>query len=518
MSAKGVALIDNESMYEAGPAPAGRWDRRSRALLFVLLGAQFLVAVDFSILNVALPSLGRSLGISLGSLQWVATAFALPAAGFTLLFGRVGDLFGRRRVLLGGLGLLVASSMVGGLATGEAMLLVGRALQGFATAMTIPSAMALLTTSFPEGPVRNRALGLSGALISGGFTAGALVGGVVTEALNWRWAFLLNVPVAALIVAVAPALIRESRSETRPPMDVPGAVTVTAGLLAFVLGVSEAGHRGWSDPLALGAMALGLVLLGIFAVIEWRAAVPLAPLHILRLPAVTWGNLGGLLVFALESAVVYLMTVYLQDVLGFSPLVTGAVFGVPGITAVVAGIVAHRVIGRTGARRALVGGLTVQALANLALLATGQDRGTGLTIIILALGVGFFGHVTGIVAYVVTATSGLSDHDQGLATALSTLTQQVAITVGIPVLSSIAAARTSALRSSGSSSESSAVIGGVHLALAVDAGITLLGAAAIAVLARGVATRAPVALPAQRDGRPGAERVSDPHRRAAAGG
>lgn len=468
---------DRGRRYASSP----RLDGRARAVLFVLLGAQFLVSVDFSILNVALPSIGRGLDISVGSLQWVATTFALPAAGFTLLFGRVGDLVGRRRIFLAGLALLAGSSLLGGFATVPATLLVARGLQGLATAMTVPSAMALLTTSFAEGPARNRALGLSGALLSGGFTAGALIGGALTDTLSWRWAFLLNVPVAVAIVAVTPALVRESRAAERARMDVPGAVSVTAGLLAFVFGVSEAGHRGWGDPFALGAMGLGLLLLVVFFAVESRAAAPLASVRILARPEVKWGNFGGLLVFGMESSVVYLMTLYLQDVLGYSPLVTGLVFGVPGVAAVVAGVVAHRFIGRAGARRVLVGGLTVQALANVALLATGQDRGTGLTIIMVALGFGFFGHVTGIVAYVVTATSGLSDADQGLATALSTLTQQVAVTVGIPVLSSVVAARTAG--GTGTASPA-ALIGGVHAALVVDVAVTVGGALAIALRLR----------------------------------
>lgn len=478
-----IELTAPDGLADLGAASAGhragRLDGRARAVLLVLLGAQFLVSVDFSILNVALPSIGRGLGISVGSLQWVATTFALPAAGFTLLFGRVGDLVGRRRIFVAGLSLLAASSLVGGFATAPSVLLVARALQGLATAMTVPSAMALLTTSFPEGPARNRALGLSGALLSGGFTVGALIGGVLTDTLSWRWAFLLNVPVAVAIIAVTPALIRESRARERARMDVPGAVTVTAGLLAFVLGVSEAGHRGWTDPFALGAMVLGLILLMLFFGIESRAAAPLAPVWILARPEVKWGNFGGLLVFSMESSVVYLMTLYLQDVLGYSPLVTGAVFGVPGVAAVVAGIVAHRIIGRAGARRVLVGGLTVQALANVALLATGNDRGAGLTIIMVALGFGFFGHVTGIVAYVVTATSGLPDADQGLATALSTLTQQVALTVGIPILSSVVAARAAG---GDATAPAHALIDGVHTALVVDVAITLTGALLIAVL------------------------------------
>ena len=193
----------------------------------MLLTAGFTLAVDFSILNVALPAVGEDVGFALSDLQWIATSFALCAAGFTLLFGRVADLFGRRRMFLFGIALLGVASLAGGLATTPAVLLAARVGQGLATAIVTPAALSLLTTTFPEGPLRERALGLNGALMAGGFTTGAIAGGVLTDVLSWRWAFFVNVAVAAAVLTVGPAVLTESRPERRPRLDVPGALTVT---------------------------------------------------------------------------------------------------------------------------------------------------------------------------------------------------------------------------------------------------------------------------------------------------
>lgn len=223
------------------PRAAGpRMTRRQKLVLALLLGSQFMIAVDFSILNVALPVVGEGLGFSLAHLQWIATSFALAAAGFTLLFGRVADLVGRKNLFIGGMVVLGLSSALGGLATSPEVLIVARVLQGLATAAVTPAGLALLTTAFKEGPLRERALGLNGALMSAGFTAGAILGGLLTDLLSWRWAFFINVPVAALVVILAPSVITDSRPERRPRLDVPGAVTVTGGLLLLVLGLTQA--------------------------------------------------------------------------------------------------------------------------------------------------------------------------------------------------------------------------------------------------------------------------------------
>jgi EmrB/QacA subfamily drug resistance transporter len=441
-----------------------RLDARSRLILFLLLGSQFMLAIDFSILNVALPEIGAGLGFGTADLAWIATAFALPAAGFTLLFGRIADLFGRRRLFFAGLALLVGASLLGGLAQDPATLLVARVLQGLAAAMAIPAALSLLTTVFAEGPLRERALGLNGALMSSGFTVGALVGGLLTGVLDWRWAFLLNVPVGLAILAVGPAVLPAGRPTHRPTLDLPGAVTVTAGLLALCFGLITASHHGWSDPVVLISLPVAAALLAAFWMIELRSPAPLASVRILARRTVKWGNFGGLLVFSMESSVVYLMTLYVQKVLGYSALVTGLVFGVPGIAAVLGGVFGPRLIDRYGRRGVLVGGLVVQALANAALIGLGHSR-SGVLVVPAVLLAGFFGHVAAIVAYTVTATSGLPDSEQGLATGLATLTQQVALTVGIPLLTTVMG--------------TGALLGGIHRALAVDVAVTLAGAALI---------------------------------------
>jgi MFS family permease len=438
-------------MVTSADAPAAMAGRQ-RLILFLLLGSQFMLSVDFSILNIALPQVGAGVGLDLANLPWVVTAYALPTAGCTLLFGRIADLYGRRRLFLTGIALLAVASVLGGFATSPGMLLTARALQGLATAIATPAALSLLTTTFAEGPMRNRVLGLNGALLSGGFTAGALLGGVLVGGLNWHWAFWINVPIALLILVVTPLVVDASRAPIGVRLDVPGAVTVTVGLLAFVFGITN------RNPYAFGS---GVVLLGLFWVIERRATAPLASVQILNRPTVKWGNLGGLLALMTESGLIFLLTLYLQDVLRFEPLATGLIFGVPGLASVVAGIVAGRFISRFGTRAVLITGLAVQSLFAAPLILLGPDR-IGLALLVPALFVGFFGHVTALVAYMVTATSGLPDKEQGLATGLATLTQQIAITLGIPVLAAIAATQPD-------------LLSGIRLGIAAAVVATLLG-------------------------------------------
>ncbi|MFE4773681.1 MFS transporter, partial [Streptomyces sp. NPDC056713] len=337
-------------------APSPHMTARQKLVLTLLLGAQFMIAVDFSILNVALPVVGEGLGFSLSHLQWIATAFALAAAGFTLLFGRVADLVGRKRLFLAGMAVLGASSLLGGLATSPEVLLVARVLQGLATAAVTPAGLALLTTAFKEGPLRERALGLNGALMSAGFTAGAILGGLLTDLLSWRWAFFVNVPVAALVLVLAPSVITDSRPDRRPRLDLPGAATVTGGLLLLVYGLTQAGETGWGAPATLAALLSGAALLVVFRFVEKRAAAPLVPLHILKRRTVIWGNAAGLIAFVTETSLVFLLTLYLQEVLGYSPLATGLAFGVLGLGTVIGGTLGGRAVGRLGNRTTIVVG------------------------------------------------------------------------------------------------------------------------------------------------------------------
>jgi len=451
---------------------------QQRLVLFLLLGSQFMLSVDFSILNVALPQVGAGVGMGLDSLPWIATAYALPTAGFTLLFGRIADLFGRRRMFLLGIALMAVSSLIGGIATSSAVVLLARTLQGFATAVATPAALSLLTTSFTDERQRARVLGLNGALLSAGFTAGALIGGMLVDVLSWRWAFLVNLPVAALILVLTPLVVRSSKAATRVKLDVPGAVTVTAGLLAFAYGVTD--HNVY-------ALVGGLALLVIFWSIELRAQEPLASVRILNRPSVKWGNLGGVLAIGPMTGILFLLTLYLQDVLHFSALATGLIFGVPGLASVFAGILAGRFINRYGARTVLTVGLGVQGLLTAPLLLLGTNHDS-LAILLPTLFISFFAHVTALVAYMVTATSGLANSEQGLATGLATLAQQVAMTVGIPIVSAVAAAQ-------------HGLLDGLHFVAGLAVVVTLVG---VALISRGLRPGTEAAVGA--DGEPDSEK------------
>lgn len=440
---------------------------RQKLVLVLLLGSQFMIAVDFSILNVALPVVGEGLGFALGDLQWIATSFALTAAGFTLLFGRISDLFGRKRVFLGGMAVLAASSALGGFANSPTVLLVARVLQGLATAAVTPAGLALLTTAFPEGRLRERALGLNGALMSAGFTAGAILGGLLTDLLSWRWAFFVNVPVALMVLAIAPAVITDSKPTGRGKLDVPGAITVTGGLLALVFGLTQAGEHGWTEPGTLLSLPAGAALLGLFWFVERGSSAPLVPVRILKRRTVIWGNTAGLIAFVTETSLVFLLTLYLQEVLGYSPLATGLAFGVLGLGTVIGGTLGGRAVGRFGTRNTIIAGGVVQAAATLSLVLLGTSGGW-IALLLAATFIGGVGNMLVIVGFMVTATSGLDDGEQGLATGLATLTQQVGITMGIPIMSAIVTAH-------------AAVLPGVTAAIAVNSVLVLVGAIAAAV-------------------------------------
>ncbi|MCC5581526.1 MFS transporter, partial [Microtetraspora sp. AC03309] len=452
------------------PARAIRMNGREKLVLTLLLGAQFMIAVDFSILNVALPAVGAGLNFSLGSLQWIATAFALPAAGLTLLSGRIADLFGRKRLFLGGMALLGLSSALGGFATSSGVLLAARVLQGVATAMVTPAGLSLLTTAFREGPLREKALGLNGALMSAGFTAGAVLGGLLTDLLSWRWAFLINVPVVVLVLVLTPSLVTDSGPSEHPKLDVPGALTVTGGLLALVYGLTQAGESGWGAATPLVALAAGAVLLAGFWFVERNTAAPLVPVRIMKRRTVIWGNAAGLVAFATETSLVFLLTLYLQKVLGYSPMATGLAFGVLGIGTVVGGTLGGRAVGRFGSRATIVAGGVVQAAATLSLVMLGTS-GTWIWLLLVATFVGGVGNMLAIVGFMVTATSGVPDEEQGLATGLATMTQQVGITMGIPIMSALATARMAGLGASGPG----VVLSGVGFAILINSAVVLAG-------------------------------------------
>ncbi|MBB4884346.1 MFS transporter [Streptomyces netropsis] len=471
-----MAIDTSPSPTSAPPGTAPRMTARAKLILLVLCAAQFIVALDFSILNVALPVLGEDLGMGQADLQWAVTAFALPSGGFLLLFGRIADLYGRRRLFLIGLALFAAASVLATLAWSPAVFLAGRALQGLGAAVIVPTGMSLLTTTFAEGPQRDRALGISGTLLSLGFTIGMVLGGVMTDSLGWRSTMGLLAVAGVGILAVAPGLLTESRHPRRPRVDVPGAVTVTGGLLGLIYALSTAAQQGFGGVDVIVTLTAGIVLLVAFVIVESRAAEPLVSLPMLRRRTVAWGNVAGLTTFSMMSTVVFLLTLYFQEVLDLSAFQSGLIFGVQGVFAALSGITAPKVIARLGARNTLVTGLLLQAAFTAALLGLGADSGVWLAL--AGVTIACIGHLWVIVSYGVIATSGLPDEEQGLATGLVTSSQQVGLTIGIPLLSALSSAHVATLREDGSSF-ADATLGGIKLALGVDAAVV----AVIAVLA-----------------------------------
>jgi MFS family permease len=458
------------------PLAAPRLSTRDKLVLFVLCAAQFMVALDFSVLNVALPVLGADLGMSRWALQWAVTAFALPSGGFLLLFGRIGDLYGRRRLFLSGLALFGAASLLAAFAWDPASFLAGRALQGIGAAAIVPTGMSLLTTTFPEGPARDRALGISGTLLSLGFTVGMVAGGVMTDALGWRSTMGVLALFALIVLPLAPGLLPESRTPERPRLDVAGAVTVTGGLLSVIYALSTAADRGFGHIDVIATSAAGLALLTAFVLVETRTEAPLVSLPMLRRRTVAWGNVGGLVTFSMMSTLVFVLTLYFEETLGLSSFRTGLVFGVAGVLSAVAGAYASKVIGRFGARRTLVGSLVGQGVLTGALL--GLNAGVwSVWFATAAVSLACVFHLGVIVSYGLTVTSGVPNEEQGLATGLVTSTQQVGITIGIPLLGVLA-------------TTSSDLLTGLHTVLAVETTIVLTAAVLVALGLRSRRTNA----------------------------
>ncbi|PYE80571.1 MFS transporter [Pseudoroseicyclus aestuarii] len=469
----------NPEFVAPGDPPRG--DKMTFTLwrtLVILLLAQFVMAVDFSILNVALPEIGTALGFSLSGIQWIVTSFALAAAGFTLFFGRLGDYVGRLRLFVTGMIALGVASLVGGLAESQSVLLAARVAQGLATAMVTPTALSLLTTSFPEGSLRDRALGMNGAIMSAGFTTGAIMSGVLLDMLSWRWLFFINVPIAIIVAIMAPMVIREPKRETRlgrANLDMPGAVLVTATVLALIYGITSLGDHGAEAVFGVEALILSAVLFMAFLFVESRAAEPLVPLAILKRRSVLVGNFSGLLAFATETSLVFLMTLYMQKVLGQSGTITGAAFAVLGFGTVMGGVFAPRVMSAIGTKGALLSGFALQGVATSALILLSLDASASMPILLVATFLGGIGNMLAIVGFMTAATSGLPNEQQGLATGLAILTQQFGITIGIPIMSAIATARMTSLGGTAGSEPELTILDGVVFAVMVNVALVALG-------------------------------------------
>jgi EmrB/QacA subfamily drug resistance transporter len=414
-------------------------------LAIVCLG-QFMVVLDISVVNVALPSIKADLGFSTIDLEWVVNAYTLTFAGFLLLGGRAADLFGRRRIFLLGLGLFTTASFVGGLAPNQATLIIARALQGFGGAVLAPATLTILTTSFSEGPIRARALGVWSAVAAAGASAGALLGGILTDTLTWRWILFVNIPIGLIALIAARAFLPESRSEAgHRSLDLVGALTVTAGLTAVVYAIVRTGTYSWVAWQTLLPMLVGVALLALFVVAEARlVSAPLIPLSIFRSRSVTGGNLFMLLLFAAMFGSWYFETLYMQRVLGYTPLQAGLAFLPQTLSTAAGAQVTSRLVNRFGPRPLLITAPLMAAIGFLWLAQLSPDSAFLSDLlgpsILAGLGVGL-----SVTPVTVAATSGVERDKAGLASGLLNTSRIVGAAIGLAALASIAQARTTSL-------------------------------------------------------------------------
>nr|WP_244375925.1 MFS transporter [Streptomyces ficellus] len=450
-------------------ADTSRPAARTWAVLLAACAGQFLVVLDVSVVNVALPSMRADLGLSAVGLQWVLNAYSIAFAGFMLLGGRAADIFGRKRTFLAGLGLFTAASVAGGLATEGWQLLAARAAQGLGAAVLAPATLTIVTGAVPPGPARTRAIATWSAVGAGGGAAGGLVGGVLTDLLSWRWVLLINVPVGVLVLVGAALWIRESRVESGRRLDLPGAVLVTAGLAAVAYGIVQTEEAGWGEPATLLPLLGGAALLVAFVAVEARTRAPLMPLTVFRSRAVTAANVSMLVNGSASFAMWFFMTVYAQNVLGYTPLEAGLAL-VPSSLAVILGSkLAPRLMTTTGARNLAVIG-TLVAATGFGWQSLMDVHGTYVTTI---LGPGVLmmaGMGLAITPLASLATSGAAPGDAGLVSGLVNTSRTMGGALGLAVLSTVAASRTAG----GTGPE--ALTAGYALAFRTGAGVLLAGA------------------------------------------
>ncbi|MGP9021076.1 MFS transporter [Streptomyces sp. BR1] len=414
---------------------------RTWLVLLAACAGQFLVVLDVSVVNVALPSMRTGLGMTPAGLQWVVNAYSIAYAGFMLLGGRAGDLFGRKRMFLVGLGLFTAASLAGGLAQEGWQLLLARGVQGLGAAVLAPSTLTILTAAVPEGAARTRAIGTWAAVGAGGGAAGGLVGGVLTDTLSWRWVLLINVPIGALVLTGAALWITESRAGAHHRLDFPGAVLVTGGLAVLAYGIVQTEQAGWTAPETLAPLFGGLALLGAFLVVEARAAAPLMPLRLLRIRAVSSANV---VMFACGSATFctwYFMTLYAQNVLGYTPLGAGCALIPSSLSIVLGAKLAPRLMPVTGTRNLTVIALLIAA-AGFGWQSTMQ-AGDPYWMSILVPGILMMtGAGLATTPLAALATSGAAPGEAGLVSGLVNTSRTMGGALGLATLSTAAAART----------------------------------------------------------------------------
>jgi EmrB/QacA subfamily drug resistance transporter len=412
-------------------------DPRRWLALAVVGTAFFMTVLDVSIVNVALPTIGRALDFSRGNLQWVVTAYALTFGGFLLLGGRAADLLGRRRVFMVGVGLFSVASLVCGLAGSEGVLIGARAVQGLGGAIISPAALSIVSATFTEGAERNKALGIWGALGGSGAAVGVLMGGILTKYGGWEWIFFVNVPVGALVVAATPRIIRESRAEgaTRR-YDELGAITVTAGLALFVYTLSRAPFVGWGTVRTIVLLIVAVALIGAFLAIERTVEAPLMPFRIFRVRTVTGANVVAALLGGALFANFFVLTLYVQTVLHFSALKAGITFLATAGTAVISAGVAQALVTRLGVKPILALGLALMTAGMVwyTQIPVNGSYAADLLPGYLFVGVGI---AFSFVPVTIAALAGIAERDAGLASGLINTSQQIGGAIGVALASTV---------------------------------------------------------------------------------
>jgi EmrB/QacA subfamily drug resistance transporter len=474
---------------------AAQYRERRWFALILLCFAQFIVVIDAAIVNVALPSIGEGLGFSQENLAWVVNAYVLTFGGFLLLGGRMADLLGRRRVFIAGLLLVAAASLAAGFSANEGQLIAARAAQGLGAAIISPSALSIITTTFSDGAERNKALGAWGAVAGLGGAAGVLFGGILTDGLGWEWVLWINVPVALVVAALTRPLVAESRSESETRhFDAAGAVSVTAGLSVLVYALVDATEAGWGSTQTMGLLALSAALIAAFVAIELRSQAPLVPFRVFRLRTLTGANVVGLLVGASLFSMFFFITLYMQQVLGYSAIKAGLSYLPLALMIIVASGIASQLVTRIGFKPVLTAGMAFIAVALVWFSQVSVGGGFVTDILgpslVAATGLGF-----AFVTTTIAAVSGIRDQESGLASGLINTSQQIGGALGLAVLATIANSRTDdVVASSGGdpSALTNALTEGFQAAFLGGAAIAALGLVLTLVLIRGRDSRAHV--------------------------
>jgi EmrB/QacA subfamily drug resistance transporter len=456
--------------------------RRWQALAIVCV-AFFMTVLDVSIVNVALPSIGDSLHFSPTGLQWVITAYAITFGGFLLLGGRAGDILGRKRMFMVGVLIFTIASLVCGLATTTGVLIAARAVQGFGAAIVSPATLSIITTTFEEGPERNNALGIWGAMGGSGAAAGVLFGGILVKYLGWEWIFFVNVPVGALVLALTPGIVRESRApDVGRNFDVVGASSVTGGIALLVYAISKAPVDGWGDTTTIVLLIAAAALIVFFVVWETRTRNPLMPLSIFRIRTLAGANVVSLLLGASIFADFFLLTQYVQYVLGYSPLKTGITFlATAGTVVLVAGL-SQWLCTRIGVKPVLVTGMLLNTIALVWYTQIPVD-GTYAHDLLGGYLLFGFGLAFAFIPVSIAALAGVGPREAGLASGILNTGQQVGGAIGVAIATSVAVSHTTHLVKTGESMPA-ALTGGYSLAFWVIAGISAAGVLAALFLVR----------------------------------